>query len=292
MAPQWRLDYLYDSRVQHGTGGQPAAAHAAYRRREASCPHTRNAFMGTRVKIIRHTSACFQKNIVSLQGITAARRQRLKPQADGAAGARRITSHQCGNKKHHQQRYKNIASAGIRRSYFVLDVPRLRLPQHRRHIDARHGLDVDVAVVSFRHTGADVPRLALEADPRADRRTPEAQYIGQLRVPFIRGQPRNTAHRRVHKVRSAQEIRRGVVRKGPWHSGHRACHRHAADGCGDGADAALADECIFNVLQQDGHKPRFGNEPLLRHGIPRHGGVRHRGTIPAAHTAEEAIDIQ
>lgn len=77
MAPQGRLDYLYDSRASHSTGGQPAAAHAADRRREASCPHTRNAFMGTRVKIIRLTSACFQKNIVSLQGITAARRQGL-----------------------------------------------------------------------------------------------------------------------------------------------------------------------------------------------------------------------
>ncbi len=39
-------------------------------------PHT-DDFVDSRMKIIRHTSACFQKNIVSLQGITAARRQGL-----------------------------------------------------------------------------------------------------------------------------------------------------------------------------------------------------------------------
>lgn len=34
-------------------------------------PHT-DDFVDSRMKIIRHTGGCFQKNIVSLQGITAA----------------------------------------------------------------------------------------------------------------------------------------------------------------------------------------------------------------------------
>ena len=68
------------------------------------------------------------------------------------------------NKEIFRQFVKGFTSAHPGRRDIILDVPRLRLQPHRPCHEARHGLDMDVAVVPVRHTGTAVPRMAVETD--------------------------------------------------------------------------------------------------------------------------------
>ena len=60
---------------------------------------------------------------------------------------------------------KDIAAAGSWRRNTLLDVSWFRLRQHKPCPFQRDELDVDAAFVPFRHSGTDVSRMALEADP-------------------------------------------------------------------------------------------------------------------------------
>ena len=73
-----------------------------------------------------------------------------------------------GTEKHTRKRREDCAALYSGWCHFVVDVPWRGLLDNQSCTDGGDGLDMDAALVSFRHLGTDVPWLALEADSGAD----------------------------------------------------------------------------------------------------------------------------
>ena len=182
-------------------------------------------------------------------------------------------------------------AAGVGRSHIILDVPWLRLQEHERRVAPRNGLDVDGALVSLRHSGANAARLAMEADTGACRRTSEAVGEHIFDIHLIRRKPPGAANRRVYTLRSAEEIRWGVVSEGIGNCSDGTGHRLTFGAHSHRGDAVVPDESVQHVLQQDRDKHGLAARTVLAGGLCSDRCVRHRRVAANTHTAEEAVCI-
>ena len=174
------------------------------------------------------------------------------------------------------------------RRHPLLDVQGLRFSAGEGCPPPPDGLDVDVDFISLWHTGSDVSRMEMEADPGAAGRASSQPREHQLDIPLVCPEPGRAPHRRVRPLRRAEEMGGHLLPEGLGHGGHRAHHRLAARAHHRRRRVPAPDTGVPQLLRQDRHEHGGHPAAVHRHGLPGDRHLRRRHPPAAALPAQEA----
>ena len=200
-------------------------------------------------------------------------------------------SYLCQLNEDEQYHIEDSDATGAWRGDTLLDVSRRGLAADYARDDGRDGLDVDVAVVPLRHTGTDVPRMALASDAGTSGRTATHSDEHPRHLPVVCCLAAHSPRGRIYALWRADTLRRRVVSQGAGHSGYRACYRLAISDGHHGGRHPAGDEHLRHLLPEDGHQPARHPARFLVDGLPGSSHLRHGHARPAALPAAQTLHI-